>query len=167
MKWGQQTPRQRQWKPGAEILFRGEPVRIELASARCGPALLLGGVRIEAPGSGPDFRPAIERHLRRLAASELTQRLLELARDHHVPVMRVAIRNQRTRWGSCSRRGTISLNWRLVQAPAFVRDYVMLHELAHFKEMNHSRRFWDEVARRCPAFLEAERWLKKHNHLLE
>ena len=63
-------------------------------------------------------------------------------------------------------RGTISLNWRLVQTPAFVRDYIALHELAHLKEMNHSRRFWREVARLCPEFKQAEQWLKEHSSLL-
>ena len=78
----------------------------------------------------------------------------------------MTVRNQRSRWGSCSRRGTISLNWRLIQAPVFVRDYLILHELAHLKEMNHSRRFWREVARLCPDFAQAERWLKEHASLL-
>jgi predicted metal-dependent hydrolase len=84
----------------------------------------------------------------------------------NLPVRRVTMRNQRSRWGSCLRRGTISLNWRLVQAPGFVRDYIVLHELAHLKEMNHSRRFWGEVARPCPDFPAAERWLKQHSSLL-
>jgi predicted metal-dependent hydrolase len=83
-----------------------------------------------------------------------------------VPVRRISIRNQRSRWGSCSRRGTISLNWRLIQAPPAVRDYLILHELAHFREMNHSQRFWREVARLCPQFAEAERWLNQHSDLL-
>jgi predicted metal-dependent hydrolase len=73
------------------------------------------------------------------------------------------VRNQRSRWGSCSRRGTISLNWRLIQTPVSVRDYVILHELAHLKEMNHSKRFWREVARLCPDYKEAENWLKRHS----
>ena len=113
-----------------------------------------------------DLRPTLERHLRRLASQELPARVLELAALHHLPVRRVTVRNQRSRWGSCSRRGTISLNWRLVQTPVFVRDYLVLHELAHLKEMNHSRRFWSEVARLCPDFREAERWLKQHAGLL-
>jgi predicted metal-dependent hydrolase len=92
--------------------------------------------------------------------------VLELAGLHHLPVQRVTVRNQRSRWGSCSRRGTISLNWRLVQTPCFVRDYLVLHELAHLKEMNHSKRFWGEVARLCPDYPEAERWLKQHSRLL-
>ena len=105
-------------------------------------------------------------HLRRLAAKELPARVIELAAPHNFPVRRVTVRNQRSRWGSCSRRGTISLNWRLVQTPLSVRDYLILHELAHLREMNHSRRFWNEVTRLCPNFREAERWLKQHSGLL-
>ena len=80
-----------------------------------------------------------------------------------ISVRRVSVRNQRSRWGSCSRRGTISLNWRLIQTPVFVRDYVILHELAHLRQMNHSARFWREVARLCPDFQIAEAWLKRHS----
>jgi hypothetical protein len=81
-------------------------------------------------------------------------------------VCRVVVRNQRTRWGSCSRRGTLSLNWRLVQAPVFVRDYIILHELMHLREMNHSARFWRLVEAACPDYAMAERWLKAHANLL-
>jgi hypothetical protein len=77
------------------------------------------------------------------------------------------VRNQKSRWGSCSRRGTISLNWRLIQAPPFVCDYIILHELSHLKEMNHSARFWHEVERVCPDYKMAERWLKQHSVLLK
>jgi predicted metal-dependent hydrolase len=101
-----------------------------------------------------------------LSARELTARTCELANQHHIAIRRVSVRNQRSRWGSCSRRGTISLNWRLVQAPVFVRDYIILHELAHVKELNHSPRFWREVERLCPDFAEAERWLRGHSSLL-
>ena len=73
---------------------------------------------------------------------------------------RVSIRNQRSRWGSCSRRGTIPLNWRLVQVPPFVREYVLLHELMHRRELNHSARFWRLVAAACPRYVEARRWLR-------
>ena len=111
-----------------------------------------GGEAVPVADATGDLRPAIERHLRQLAAQELPARVFELAALHQLPVRRVTVRNQRSRWGSCSRRGTISLNWRLVQTPLFVRDYLVLHELAHLKEMNHSRRFWSEVARPLPGF---------------
>jgi predicted metal-dependent hydrolase len=93
--------------------------------------------------------------------------VFELALAHGFSVRRVTVRNQRSRWGSCSVRGTISLNWRLVQTPDFVRDYIVLHELAHLKEMNHSRRYWREVARLCPEFEQAEKWLKQNSGLLK
>jgi len=154
------------WSAGAEIFFRGERVRLETSSQGEAGLVRFGHEVVRISHAAGDLRPAIERYLWRLAARELPARVLELAALHHLPVQRVTVRNQRSRWGSCSPRGTISLNWRLVQTPFFVRDYLVLHELAHLKEMNHSRRFWSEVARLCPGFPEAERWLKQHSCLL-
>jgi predicted metal-dependent hydrolase len=154
------------WLAGTEILFRGERVRLEPGVNGEAGSICFGGEIVPVASAGGDVRPHVERHLWRLAARELPGRVLELAGLHQLPVRRVSVRNQRTRWGSCSRRGTVSLNWRLVQAPPFVRDYLILHELAHLREMNHSRRFWREVAALCPDYLQAERWLKAHRELL-
>jgi hypothetical protein len=154
------------WPLGTEILFRGQALRLEPVNNGGAEMIRLGGELVAVAASGGDLRPAIEQHLRRLAAHELPARVIELAALHQLAVKRVTVRNQRSRWGSCSRRGTISLNWRLVQTPPLVRDYLVLHELAHLKEMNHSRRFWSEVVRLCPDFREAERWLKQHSGLL-
>jgi predicted metal-dependent hydrolase len=154
------------WPAGTEILFRGDRVRLEAGADGESGVVRFGSEAVTVADANGDLRPVVERHLRQLAARELPPRVLELAALHNLPVRRVTVRNQRSRWGSCSRRGTISLNWRLVQAPGFVRDYLVLHELAHLKEMNHSRRFWGEVARLCPDFREAERWLKQHSILL-
>jgi predicted metal-dependent hydrolase len=92
--------------------------------------------------------------------------VLELAAEQGLRVNRVTVRNQRSRWGSCSRHATISLNWRILQAPTHVRDYLILHELMHLRQMNHSAKYWKEVANACPDYLKAELWLKEHNHLL-
>jgi predicted metal-dependent hydrolase len=154
------------WSLGTEIYFRGERVRLAPSEDRETGLIRFGGEAVRVVDVPDDLRPAIERHLRKLAEQELPARVFELAALHQLPVRRVMVRNQRSRWGSCSQRGTISLNWRLVQTPLSVRDYLVLHELAHLKEMNHSRRFWDEVERLCPAFRDAERWLKQHSNLL-
>jgi predicted metal-dependent hydrolase len=154
------------WTVGTEILFRGERVRLTIGPEGQNGVVSFAGEAVCVPEAVADLRPAVERHLRQLAARELPVRVFELAALHQSPVKRVTVRNQRSRWGSCSRRGTISLNWRLVQTPADVRDYLVLHELAHLKEMNHARRFWQEVERLCPGFREAERWLKQHSSLL-
>jgi len=156
----------RNWNIATKILFRGELVRIEPELDGATPAVRLGSERVQVRDLAGDLRPEIEGFLRGLAARDLAERTWELARLHAVAIQRVTVRNQRSRWGSCSRRGTISLNWRLVQTPPFVQDYIVLHELAHMKEMNHSSRFWREVARLCPGFMEAERWLKQHRELL-
>jgi predicted metal-dependent hydrolase len=104
--------------------------------------------------------PAVERELRDRAKRELPVRLLQLATVHGLTVSRVSIRNQRWRWGSCSRRGHICLNWRLVRMPDSVRDYVMIHELMHLRRMDHSPTFWKLVADACPDFASARRWLR-------
>ena len=94
---------------------------------------------------------------------QVLNRLRELAQQHGLDgrLRSVSIRNQKTRWGSCSPRGLICLNWRLMQVPESVRDYILLHELAHLRHLNHSRSFWNEVERLCPAYKEAEAWLKR------
>lgn len=108
-------------------------------------------------------RPALvhpnEADLRRRASRELPPALLALAAVHGITVSRVSVRNQRSRWGACSARGSITLNWRLILVPGFVRDYVMVHELMHRRELNHSTRFWRHVAAACPRHDEARRWL--------
>ncbi|HXG89815.1 MAG TPA: M48 family metallopeptidase [Vicinamibacterales bacterium] len=109
---------------------------------------------------------ALERALRQRAARELPVMLFALAAQHGIAVTRVSIRNQRSRWGACSSTGTITLNWRLIQTPAFVSEYVMLHELMHRREMNHSRRFWRLVAECCPGHAEARRWLRTEGKTL-
>jgi len=108
-------------------------------------------------------RPAAEiAALCAMAAAELPPQLLALAARHGLTVARVTIRNQRSRWGSCSSRGHITLNFRLMLMPPEVREYILIHELMHLKQANHSIRFWRLVETACPGFRDAERWLKKN-----
>ena len=114
-------------------------------------------------GQTNDERRASERLLLARAKNELPPRLLELAALHALTVSRISIRNQRWRWGSCSRAGHICLNWRLVTMPESVRDYVLIHELMHLKRMDHSPRFWKLVAEVCPEYKKARAWLRSHS----
>jgi predicted metal-dependent hydrolase len=105
--------------------------------------------------------------LKARAARELPPRLLDLAARHGFTVTKVGVRAQRTLWGSCSRtRGSISLNWRLVRMPPEIRDYILLHELAHLRYADHSKAFWRLVASMCPSYRDARRWLRGHGELL-
>jgi predicted metal-dependent hydrolase len=139
------------------------------------------GSKREAIAFAEQERPWIEKQRRRLqehdgqegqqgrerreywlarAKRELPARLLELAGDHGLRVSRVSIRNQKWRWGSCSRDGHICLNWRLVRLPDALRDYVLIHELMHLHRMDHSRKFWALVARACPDYEALRRQLR-------
>lgn len=106
--------------------------------------------------------PEIEGVLRDRAARELPPQLMALARRFGVEVTRVSIRGQRSRWGACSASGHITLNFRLLLMPPEVREYILIHELMHLRQANHSRRFWRLVQEACPAYRAAERWLKQH-----
>ena len=79
---------------------------------------------------------------------------------------RITIRDQKTRWGSCSAKGTLSFNWRLMLAPPTVLDYVIVHELCHLTYMNHSAAFWRKVESVYPDYRTARKWLKDHGHEL-
>jgi len=79
-----------------------------------------------------------------------------------VAYSRISLRDQRSRWGSCSTTGTLSFNWRLVLAPHDVLDYVVVHEICHLVEMNHGPGFWALVEKRRPAYAEAKEWLDEH-----
>jgi hypothetical protein len=155
------------WVAGTGICFRGDQTVLTVESNPKGCFAKFADQVVPVAEASGDLRAAIQAHLWRLAAEELMPRTWELAKLHALPVRRVAVRNQRSRWGSCSIKGTISLNWRLIQTPALVRDYIILHELMHLREMNHSRRFWRWVEQVCPRYLEAEAWLKQHASLLQ
>jgi predicted metal-dependent hydrolase len=150
------------WYDGSEILIDGQPVRIttEPQGSRDESWLVSYANRSVIVRDLVDIRAAIERDMRELARQMLLPRLASLAAVHGLEIGAVTIRNQRSRWGSCARNGNIALNFRLVQMPADVRDYVLLHELMHIRQQNHSRRFWRLVEQACPDFRDAERWLR-------
>ena len=153
------------WTLGTSVLWRGEWHAIKRVPGAA-QHVALGEERFRVSRPEGDLRPTLEAHFRRAARIELPPRTWELAAVTGVEVREVSVRDQRTRWGSCSSTGLISLNWRLVQAPVFVGDYIILHELMHVREMNHSERFWTLVEGVCPRWQEAERWLKNHGSAL-
>jgi predicted metal-dependent hydrolase len=155
----------REWTDGSVILLGGVATTIRLTSDAEGTCATYAGraVRLRA---GESVRKAIERDLVVLARGVLEPRLRELAARHGFTPGRLTVRNQRSRWGSCAASGNIALNFRLVQMPPEVRDYVIVHELMHLQQQNHSRRFWRLVERACPAFRVAERWLRVQGRAL-
>lgn len=106
-------------------------------------------------------RRLLEGWFRDRAGELLAERMAHLAHALDVSYARITVRAQRTRWGSCSSRGTVSLNWRLVLLPAALADYVLAHELAHLREMNHSPAFWALVGSVIPDYRARRRELER------
>ena len=111
-------------------------------------------------GDASALKEALGAWYKETARKVITRRLERLKGKSRVG--RVSIRDQKTRWGSCSITGNLNFNWRLVMAPPRVIDYLILHELTHLEHPDHSERFWSKVAKRCPDYKERMGWLKKH-----
>ena len=154
---------------GAKVSFRGRSLAlwVEEASPPSNSLRFANAfhVTVEA-GLTPDQR---EKRVRRLVMAWLEKRAFDDARswirkygaELGVYPTRIRIGNQRTLWGSCSGRGVVSLNWRLVAVPKPVFEYVVVHELCHLLERNHGRRFWNLVESLLPDYRERRAWLKK------
>jgi predicted metal-dependent hydrolase len=109
-----------------------------------------------------DARRLFEQWYRKRAKAVLQERVDVLAQSNRLSPAQVRISSARTRWGSCSGRGSLSFTWRLVMAPIEVVDYVVVHELAHLIERNHSSKFWEQVERMMPDYRTHREWLKKN-----
>ena len=149
--------------PGAEIVVRGlahvvmhEPERRGLIRIATDPD------RIIVPGDAAHLKRRLTEWLRREAKRDLLAASRQHARAIGVTFRKLSIRDQASRWGSCSVDGSLSYSWRLILAPSHVLDYVAVHEVAHLKHMNHGMRFWRLVLVHCPHAGEARSWLKRH-----
>ena len=104
----------------------------------------------------------LEKWYRRKAEELIRERVSDLCPSLGVTYSRLSIRGAKTRWGSCSQKGNLNFNWKLLMVPEPVIDYVVIHELAHLKEMNHKKMFWNLVAQHCPQWRKHRKWLKDH-----
>jgi predicted metal-dependent hydrolase len=156
--------------PVKSISFLGR--RLELVRERCfagfegvtlRPDRLILKQKDLDSGSGDRVLAA---WLREEAGRIISARSQDWAARIGARINRITIRDQRTRWASCSQKANLSFNWRLVMAPEAVLEYIIVHELCHLKEMNHSPRFWKWVARYCPDWREQRKWMDAHGREL-
>lgn len=156
------------FEPGATIPLRGVPHRILHRSklrGRTQATLDAAGAPVIAVcGEPPHIARRITEFLQAEARRDLAAAVARHARSLDRPPSRIAIRDTRSRWGSCSSGGRLNFSWRLILAPPHVLDYLAAHEVAHLREMNHSARFWRLVRELCPGTDEAEAWLKRHGN---
>lgn len=174
MGWIRSARAKQQHRPeiadGATVTLRGVGYRI-VATGKVRGLVIEDPVAklLHVPG-GPSH---MERRLKEWMKAEAAH-ALEIATQKYAIAMgatfkKITVRDQRSRWGSCSSDGTLSYSWRLILAPPLVLDYVAAHEVAHLMEMNHGPRFWRLVLKHCPTTRDAQKWLKHHGqglHLL-
>ncbi len=157
------------FRPGARIPVRGVMHVITHVPDRRGAVWQEeggDGARLCVTGD-PDHLPRrLTDWLKRQARTDLVEACTAYSRKMNLPFRRISVRDQKSRWGSCSTRGNLNFSWRLIFAPPFVLDYLAAHEVAHLAEMNHSARFWKLVRQHCPHVDTAEEWLRDHGRTL-
>jgi len=149
-------------KPFVQILSFEEPTHRELRYFKTLPhrSTSLSSARPEPSGV---IHSAILQHLELAAETHLEKRVEYWSQQMNLQPKKLRFRNQKSRWGSCNSRGTISLNRKLIGAPAEVIDSVVVHELAHLRHLNHSKDFWSLVENSVPNLKECEHWLERHS----
>jgi len=152
--------------PGVVVPLRGVPHRIAHRRGARGTVWTETGLAGEqllcVAGNAPHIDRRVGDFLRREARRDLEAASLKFAADLGLAVRRIVVRDQSSRWGSCSTTGVLSFSWRLILAPGDVLSYLAAHEVAHLVEMNHSARFWRVVQRLCPGHERAKVWLGAH-----
>lgn len=164
--WSRHETRQLTWRDGTELEYLGAPLRLEvIAQPILMPAVLVDPARLRvtvADAAGETrIRDAVISWYRRHALRNFADRIACYAPLMGVRTSRLALSGAQGRWGSCNAKAEVRLNWRLIQAPQSVIDYVVVHELAHLIEMNHSKRFWRIVERSFAGHLEAREHLDR------
>lgn len=150
---------------GEPFLFLGASYPLHIQDQQTSE-LLLTDQFLLARKYQPDAHRIFMKWYRRQAAAIFKERAQLLADQHNFSFQKLRITSARTRWGSCSSRGSINFSWRLIMAPLEVIDYVILHELVHTRIPNHSSTFWTNVESIDPNYRQKRLWLKQNGHLL-
>jgi predicted metal-dependent hydrolase len=150
---------------GATVPVQGEPHRIRHRPRGCGGVWIEAG-EINVSGDSRHLPRRVLDFLRRAAERELGLKARAFARTLGHELEQITIRDTRSRWGSCSDTGRLTLSWRLILAPERVARYVVAHEIAHLRYMNHGPRFWATVEHLMPGFESARDWLRDNGGLL-
>ena len=162
----ERLPKAAPFTHGTVVPLRGVDHRIAHRRERRGTVWVESGAGDErllcVAGAEPHIPRRVRDFLKREAKRDLEVASRQAAQALGVTIKRVSIRDQSSRWGSCSTTGVLSYSWRLILAPPFVLDYLAAHEVAHLIEMNHSREFWRLVERICPPMTRAKAWLDAH-----
>jgi predicted metal-dependent hydrolase len=160
-----EIPCKKQIKPGAVIPLMGQRVRVR-HDASLRKAWEIADEVLTVSGEREFFQRRMTEALKKIAKKEISALAMRYAKRIDKRVNRVTVRDTRSRWGSCSSTGNLSFSWRLIFAPTEVFEYVVAHEVAHLRHMNHSAKFWEVVHTLCPDYEIARAWLRLHGREL-
>ena len=155
----------RQFVDGELFWYLGEQVPLRIVT-EAEPALVMDGIFKLTKSAQPQAESVFTAWYREQARKVLTEQVEYFARMHAFKAGKIRISSARTRWGSCSSKETLSFTWRLVMTPLEVIDYVVVHELCHLQEMNHSKAFWARVETILPDYNTRRKWLKVNGEKL-
>ena len=165
-------PGSAQLRDGGTILYRGQPVGLRVRAGARPQVLQTSGIEVivRSAVADADLEAAVERLLTRWLRWSAQNDALEYVERHARPndllPAAVRVKEQKHLWGSCSAKGRVNLNWRLIFAPPAVFEYVVVHELCHLREAHHQAPFWRLVGQILPEFEAQRRWLRANGHLL-
>ena len=151
---------------GETVLYLGKKYRLEIKKSDV-EEIKFDGKFIIASVSVEKASKSFIKWYKKRAAEKIIPRVHYFAKNMGVQFNKVMISDLKYRWGSATPKDNLNFNWRLIKAPMFVIDYVIVHELAHFLESNHTTKFWNIVEVQAPNYLKAKNWLKVHGGLLE
>lgn len=170
LKAVEENPLNQKLNTGTTVLFLGVPRSLKVVHTKmsdCSIKLNEKEILVQLPFPSDEYLAVtLESWYKKAAAMILEEKTTFWSSQLGVMPKKITIKDQKTRWGSCSSLGNINYNWRIVMAPSAIIDYLVIHELSHLIEPNHSQKFWKVVQRHCPNFKQDRKWLKTNGQLL-
>jgi predicted metal-dependent hydrolase len=165
--WRSREIKTMQWAENTELLLRGQTIMLHWDQTKSSPVNVDGSCVKIGESRSERIAARVTQWLKREALVDFAERTMRICREHGIQPPRIMLSSAKHRWGSCNSKREVRLNWRLIQAAPELIEYVICHELAHLKHMDHSPRFWAEVGRMCPDYLRLRKQLQETDHRLK
>ena len=171
MNFEEQNLRNREFIDNEKFFFRGKEYALSVIAGREGTVKIVESRLVvtfidQKPVNREAIKTLLEGWYLRESIKYLKTRTSELAKKMKVQPSGMTVKNYISRWGSCTVHNKISYNWRIIMAPDYIIDYLVIHELSHITEPNHSKNFWERVAKYCEGFQTKRKWLRENGHRL-
>ena len=153
----------RQYKEGEEYYYLGKKYKLDVVDNLSSPINFNEGFKISSLHKD-NIQKLIKQWYRKQAKKIIPQCTEQLANQHNLSFSNIKVTSAERRWGSCSGKKTLNFSWRIIMLPPEIIEYIVIHELAHLKELNHSKNFWLEVKQMLPDYNKRKKWLKENSY---